>query len=328
MLIPIINALYMVYGNLKIIRKDTANQMAIDAATWFTIAQNIADRRVAKTLVDTWETFGKSGIGNIEWSRIFSALTSAESLYHDILLVNANGHVIASGKMDSPTNAAPLLNSIGGIPSGIYRGEAYNEDSNSEYMLPYVAGVSKDQSGAPHCALVFLVNTNMYQKTSNIANIAENLELCMTDRAGRVIFRYPNVPEIGGRGVGERIPYETWQTIKGGPNRSSLPSSEFNKTLYYSAYSKFIDENGDAYGAVLISISDKAMPSMTSISIESGAAIALIALISVFAAFAVGLKFTLFRSEGQKSADAAVQNDQVSGGDGNDVAAGHPGSDV
>jgi hypothetical protein len=298
MFIPTLNALYIVYENLNLARRATANQMAMDTAAGFAIAQDISDRRVAEAIEDVWDAFGGESRDIAEWPRIFSDISSAENIYRDILLAAADGRVVASGRADSPPDAAHLLSSAGGIPSRIYRGEAFIWQPGGECLMPYLGGVGRDRSGNPQYAMIFLVNMDIYQSASAAADIPNGIELCLTDRAGRVIFRHPQMSAAGGAGRGERLPFETWREILNGPARNFLPTVTSNRTRYYSAYSKLADENGDMYGTVIVSLSGNEISPMTNLRIESGAAILLIALLSACLAYVVGLKFASFRRSG------------------------------
>jgi hypothetical protein len=302
MFIPVLNALYIVYENMSLTRRETANQMAVNTAAGFAIAQDISDRRIAAALKDTWVNFGEESRDVSEWSRIFSNLTGADSIYRDILLADPDGRVVAAGRPDSPGDISNILGQLGqlgqigqlgpagGIPSRIYRGEAFTGAADGEYLLPYIGGVGRDQSGGPRYALVFLVTMDTYQSTSGSVSIPDGIEICVTDRTGRVIFRHPQISAAGGSERGARIPFETWREIRDGPIRAPLPTMTSNRIRYYSAYSKFTDENGDVYGAVLVSLSGGQMPPMTGLGVESGAAILLTALLAACISFAAGLK--------------------------------------
>lgn len=269
-----------------------ANRVTGDTALLFSLAWHFVDRQVANAIEDIEEAFYETDRNAGDWSRLFAAQIENQSLFHDILLVEPDGFVLASGRIDSPLRISGLMAASGEPSAHTSRLPAYGEHPYENYVLPYLVGLQRDGNGRFRYALVAFVNSDLFELTADEVLSDDKMDLCVLDRTGRIVFRHPQPQPFHRREKGQRIPLSEWETLKSttGPgNRTVVMADE---ATYFSGYTHLLDESGDRFGTVIASLNERDAAQYVGEGRRDRVRLSVLTLVFAFAALLVGYALT------------------------------------
>lgn len=255
------------------------------------------DDIVTSCMMSLREQPSVAALDYVRCDRMFHERMAAEHLFSDILLVSANGDVLAAGGQNTPSSIAPILRSVPRLSENIYRAGIYSGEPYGKKVLPYIQGLHPDAGGNPQFALVLLVNGSVYDRAAAKIIPPNDMHYTLIDREGRFIFQYPAAASAGA--PGEKLPDGIWERIKSRGNHGSLFIDRGDAPACYFGYTKLQDMPGsEPYMTVFTTLlQEKALANVSRDTSRSFVVILLsIAFISLTALF-LGRKYIVLPIE-------------------------------
>lgn len=231
-----------------------AGDIVGDVTLLMSMVYEMVDKQAVQTAKFVKSEYETKQLSVAELSSLFAAQLEQDGVVHDILLVEPDGYVLASGRTDSPSSISGIVDPLPSFPDDVFRASAFGGHPYGNYVLPYVVGIGPKEDGSYRHGLVVLVAAEFFSHGMGTSLLVEETDIIIVDSSGCVIFRYPKSGEFGSLTKGDRLPLDVWDRIFDTPAKRRTVTMMEKHGEAYSGFANIPDAADVRIGTVLTTI--------------------------------------------------------------------------